>query len=94
MTRKEAIKILEKCKEKGFKYTFYTVNEYHTAWDMAIKALRREDTFIDKVIEIIDGCKFSYKEDEVSAWDGIQWHNRALEQAKQAVEALRGEQDE
>ena len=54
MTQKEAIEIIKKCKEKGFKHTFYTVNEYDTALDMAIKALRRDDTFFDKVLEIID----------------------------------------
>lgn len=54
MTQEEAIKVIKKCKEKGFKYTFYTVNEYDTALDMAIKALRREDTFLNKVLEIID----------------------------------------
>lgn len=48
------------------------------------------DAAIDRVLEIIDGCKFKYKEDEVAAWDGILWHNRALEQAKQAVLALKG----
>ena len=42
MTREEAIKIIKECKEKGFKHTFYTVNEYDTALDMAIKALEQE----------------------------------------------------
>lgn len=44
---------------------------------------------INKALEIIDGCKFKYKEDECAAWDGIMWHNRALEQVKQAIEAER-----
>lgn len=42
MTRGEAIKIIKECKEKGFKHTFYTLNEYYTALDMAIKALEQE----------------------------------------------------
>lgn len=42
MTREKAIEILKKCKEKGFKYTFYTVNEYEEALDMAINALKNE----------------------------------------------------
>lgn len=54
MTREAAIKIIKECKEKGFKHTFYTVNEYDAALDMAINALRREDTFLGKVLEIID----------------------------------------
>lgn len=54
MTREEAIKIIKECKEKGFNYTFYTINEYDAALDMAIKALRREDALIDKVLEVIE----------------------------------------
>ena len=50
-------------------------------WDMEVT----KSAVIHDVLEIIDGCKFKYKEDEVNAWEGIQWHNRALEQAKQAV---------
>ena len=46
MTREEAIKIIKECKEKGFKHTFYTVNEYYTALDMAIKALEQEARWI------------------------------------------------
>ena len=42
MTREEAVRIIKKCKEKGFKHTFYTLNEYHTALDIAIKALEQE----------------------------------------------------
>lgn len=42
MTRGEAIKIIKECKEKGFKHTFYTLNEYYTALDMAITALEQE----------------------------------------------------
>lgn len=41
MSREEAIKIIKECKEKGFKYTFYTLNEYYTALDMAIEALEQ-----------------------------------------------------
>lgn len=54
MTREAAIKIIKECKEKGFKHTFYTVNEYDAALDMAINALRRDDTFLGKVLKIID----------------------------------------
>lgn len=43
MTREEAVRIIKECKEKGFKHTFYTLNEYHTALDIAIKALEQED---------------------------------------------------
>lgn len=42
MNREEAIKIIKECKEKGFKHTFYTLDEYHEALDMAIKALEQE----------------------------------------------------
>ena len=42
MTREEAAIIIKKCKEKGFKHTFYTLNEYHTALDVAIQALEQE----------------------------------------------------
>jgi hypothetical protein len=42
MTREEAAGIIKECKDKGFKHTFYTLTEYHTALDMAIKALDRE----------------------------------------------------
>ena len=42
MTREEAARIINECKDKGFKHTFYTLNEYHTALDMAIQALKRE----------------------------------------------------
>ena len=50
MANKEAVKIIKECKEKGFKHTFYTLNEYHTALDMAIKAVERES----KLKEVID----------------------------------------
>ncbi len=41
MTIDESIKIIKECKEKGFKYTFFTLNQYHEALDMAIFALKR-----------------------------------------------------
>ena len=53
MTREEAARIIKKCKEKGFKHTFYTLNEYHTALDMAIKALDKCDR-IEKIINSYD----------------------------------------
>ena len=43
MTGKEAAKIINECKDKGFKHTFYTLTEYHTALDMAIKALEQTE---------------------------------------------------
>ena len=42
MTREEAARIIKKCKDKGFKYTFYTLTEYHTALDVAIQALEQQ----------------------------------------------------
>ena len=54
MTREEAIKIIKECRVKGFKYTFYTVNEYHAALEMAIEALENEGAVVDRVLEIID----------------------------------------
>lgn len=42
MTREEAVKILKECRERKLKYTFYTLNEYQAATDMAIKALEQE----------------------------------------------------
>lgn len=46
MKREEALRIIKECKEKGFKHTFYTLNEYHTALDIAIKALEQEPKWI------------------------------------------------
>lgn len=42
MTNTEAIKILNKCRDRGFERTTYTIEEYHTARDMAIKALQEQ----------------------------------------------------
>ena len=84
MTREEAIKIIKKCKEKGFKYTFYTVDEYHAALDIAIKALRREDTFLDRVLEIIDGL-----EQENIGRDGSYEYESACKDFRATVEALK-----
>ena len=44
--REEAARIIKECKDKGFKNTFYTLNEYHTALDTAIKALEQEPRWI------------------------------------------------
>lgn len=52
MTRKEAIDILKKCKEIGIRYTFYTLNQYHEAIDMAIKSLEQENV-LDEMFENI-----------------------------------------
>lgn len=58
MTREEAQKMLKECREKGFKNTFYTANQYNTAVDMAIKALMQqpcEDAISrEAVIDAID----------------------------------------
>ena len=45
MTRAEVIKILSECKEKGFKHTFYTLDEYHTAMDIAINSLQIDEQY-------------------------------------------------
>ena len=42
MDREQAIKIIKECKEKSFKRTLYTLDEYYEAVDMAIKALEQE----------------------------------------------------
>lgn len=42
MNREQAIKIIKDCKEKSFKRTLYTLDEYYEALDMAIKALEQE----------------------------------------------------
>lgn len=42
MTRKEALKILKKCCDRGVNRTIYAYDEYVTARDMAIKALEQE----------------------------------------------------
>lgn len=42
MDREQAIKIIKDCKEKSFKRTLYTLDEYYEAVDMAIKALEQE----------------------------------------------------
>jgi len=44
MTREEAITIIEQCKENGFMYTPYTLNQYHEALEKAIEALKGEPT--------------------------------------------------
>ena len=52
MTREEAAKILKEHRERKFKHTFYTLNEYQAATDMAIEALEQEPC--DKYIKEID----------------------------------------
>jgi len=42
MTREDAIKILKECRERKLKYTFYTLDEYQAATDIAIEALEQE----------------------------------------------------
>lgn len=60
MTAEKAIEIIKKCKEKKFKHTIYTVNEYEAAMDMAIKALRREDT-----LDCLDAQKTGGSKDHI-----------------------------
>lgn len=50
MDNEQAIKIIKDCKEKSFKRTFYTLNEYHEALDMAIKALEQMEV-IEAIIK-------------------------------------------
>lgn len=66
----------------------YGVREFRKGWNMAIETIMENaptEPVIDHILKIIDGCKFSYKEREVSAWDGIEWHNKALGMAEQAI---------
>ena len=51
MTREEAARIIKECKEKGFKHTFYTLNDYHAALKMAIEALEQESKTDQKGIK-------------------------------------------
>lgn len=64
MKREEAVRIIKECKEKGFKHTFYTLNEYHTALDIAIKALEQEpcNDVISRqaVLDVIDRELFKW----------------------------------
>ena len=53
MTREEALKILKDCRQRGFDRTTYYVDEYHTARDMAIRALEEQET----VTEFADRCR-------------------------------------
>ncbi|MBR0090208.1 MAG: hypothetical protein IJP92_00700 [Lachnospiraceae bacterium] len=57
MTKEKAIKIIKDCKEKRFKHTFCTVNEYEEAMDMAIEALRREDACNSINIKMVTNAK-------------------------------------
>lgn len=54
MTRKEAIKIIEQRQTCMECVVDGNCKDCDKAFDMAIEALRREDTFLDKVLEIID----------------------------------------
>lgn len=65
MIRKEALKILKECCDKGFNRTTYTYDEYVTARDMAIEALEQEP----KQVELegdgyADGQKVRKKNDQ------------------------------
>ena len=58
MTREEALKLLQKVRVEKFKYTFYTLDEYQAAIDMAIKALKQPS-----IIEILQGVKEEVRKD-------------------------------
>jgi hypothetical protein len=58
--REEAARIIKECKEKGFKHTFYTLNEYHTALDTAIKALEQESKQVE-----LEGDGYAYGTNEI-----------------------------
>lgn len=60
MKRKEASKILKECRDKKFKYTLYTLDEYHTALDIAIKALEQEPMQVE-----LEGDGYAYGTDEI-----------------------------
>ena len=53
MTKEEALKILKDCRRRGFDRTTYYIDEYHTARDMAIRALEEQET----VTEFADRCR-------------------------------------
>ena len=44
MDREQAINIIKDCKEKSFKRTLYTLDEYYEAVNMAIQALEQQPT--------------------------------------------------
>ena len=88
MTREEAIKIIKECKEKKFKYTLYTVDEYHAAMEMAINALENENAMIDRVLEIID----RYTATEPTTLSAST-HNILIDRMKTEIVALKGEQE-
>lgn len=93
MTREEAARIIKKCKEKGFKYTFYTLEEYYTALDMAIKELEQEpktDTWsIKDVADTLAKHGLIVEQEPCEDWHDIPSGEMTLEQARQAVRELR-----
>lgn len=78
MTRAEAIKILSECKEKGFKHTFYTLDEYHTAMDIAINSLRIDEQY-DLVMEQADTVS-------LKAYEQVMWERDIAIQQLKALE--------
>ena len=53
------MKLLQEIRVRKFKYTFYTLDEYQAAIDMAIKALKQESV-LDKVrVEIEEHAKIN-----------------------------------
>ena len=96
MTKEEAVKILEKCKEKGFRYTLYTLDEYHEALDMAIKALEQEP-FINKPcvsqgichedkVKVLEDIKAELKRMADNEWNQQVGSSKGLEEAIEVVE--------
>lgn len=56
MTSEKALNILQTCKERGFKTTFFTLSEYYKALDIAIKALEQEP----KLLQALEQEKGAY----------------------------------
>lgn len=67
MTNTEAIKILNKCRDRGFERTTYTKEEYHTARDMAIKALQEQNCDQCEVGNACLYCEHEFKAKETQA---------------------------
>lgn len=61
MTNTEAIKILNECRDRGFERTTYTIEEYHTARDMAIKALQEQNCDQCEVGNPCLYCEYEFK---------------------------------
>ena len=93
MTREEAAKIIKECKEKGFKHTFYTLNDYHVALDMAIKALERERILDNIRAEIvnINLIRDEYSQRQNDYCDGVEF---AKKYALHIIDKYKAESEE